>query len=247
MKELLPRDLFTEQPELFRMDDKGLRTADANCCVHSEAALAFTAENAVTIAKPLKPTTGRYFYWGDDAQPWCHCPKCRELSASEQALMVENRLSQALRDVDSDAQLSHLAYANTMTAPKKVKPEKGVFLEYAPIKRRYDIPLEEQQDLAEGLAALDANLKVFPKETAQVLEYWLDVSRFSHWKRPAVRLPWKKEILEADVRVYWKRGIRHITTFAAWVDGDYRKRFGDLDFIAEYGQWLQKAARSSRP
>ena len=60
-----------------------------------------------------------------------------------------------------------------MTAPKKVKPEKGVFLEYAPIKRRYDIPLEQQQDLAEGLAALDANLKVFPKETAQVLEYWL--------------------------------------------------------------------------
>jgi hypothetical protein len=225
------------------MDDKGRRTADANCCVHSEAALALMAENAVTIAKTLKPSTGRYFYWGDDAQPWCQCPKCRELSASEQALMVENRLCQALRDVDSEAQLSHLAYANTMTAPNKVKPEKGVFLEYAPIKRRYDIPLEQQQDLAEGLAALDANLKVFPKETAQVLEYWLDVSRFSHWKRPAVRLPWKKDVLESDVRVYWKRGIRHITTFAAWVDGDYRKRFGNLDFISEYGQGLRNTAR----
>ena len=97
--------------------------------------------------------------------------------------------------------------------------------------------------MAEGLAALDANLKVFPKETAQVLEYWLDVSRFSHWKRPAVRLPWKKEVLEADVQVYWKRGIRHISTFAALVDDEYRKRFGDLDFISEYGQGLRKAAR----
>ena len=243
MKELLPRNLFGKNPEWFRMNEKGRRTADANCCVHSQAALALMAENAVGIAKTLKPTTGRYFYWGDDARPWCQCPKCRELSASEQALTVENRLCKALRDVDSDTQLSHLAYANTMTAPKKVKPEKGVFLEYAPIKRRYDIPLEQQQDLAEGLAALDANLKVFPKETAQVLEYWLDVSRFSHWKRPAVRLPWKKEVLEADAQVYWKRGIRSITTFAAWVDGDYQKRFGDLDFIAEYGQGLRKAAR----
>src|SRR6516165_10409326 len=49
MKELLPRDLFGRQSELFRMDEKGRRTADANCCVHSEAALAFMAENAVTI------------------------------------------------------------------------------------------------------------------------------------------------------------------------------------------------------
>jgi hypothetical protein len=242
MKELLPRDLFAKQPELFRMDDKGRRTADANCCVHCEPALALMAENAVAIAKTLKPTTGRYFYWGDDAQPWCHCPKCRELSPSDQALIVENRLCQALKKVDAEAQVSHLAYLNTMTAPKKVKPEMGVFLEYAPINRCYDVPLEQQKDLAEGLAALDANLEVFPKETAQVLEYWLDVSRFSKWKRPAVQLPWKKEVVAADVRTFKKRGIRHLTTFAAWVDADYQKRFGDLDFISEYGQELRRGA-----
>jgi hypothetical protein len=44
-----------------------------------------------------------------------------------------------------------------------------------------------------------------------------------------------------DVRAYQNRGIRHITTFAAWVDGDYRKRFGDLDFIDQYGQGLRQA------
>ncbi|MBL7044519.1 MAG: hypothetical protein ISR77_38185 [Pirellulaceae bacterium] len=40
--------------------------------------------------------------------------------------------------------------------PSKVKPDEGVFLEFAPIKRRYDIPYEKQQDpkLAEGLHAL---------------------------------------------------------------------------------------------
>jgi hypothetical protein len=70
MKELLPRSLFEKNPELFRMNDKGERSPDSNCCVHSERALEIIAENAVTIAKDLQPTTGRYFYWGDDGQPW---------------------------------------------------------------------------------------------------------------------------------------------------------------------------------
>jgi hypothetical protein len=241
MKELLPREAFGKNPKWFRMDDKGRRTADANCCVHADRALEVMAENAVAIAKALRPTTGRYFYWGDDGQAWCHCPQCRELSASDQALLVENRLYKALREVDAEAQVSHLAYANTMAAPRKIKPEAGVFLEFAPIKRRYDVPLDEQRDVSDGLESLDANLKVFPKETAQVLEYWLDVSRFSHWTRPAVKLPLKKEVFAADVRAYRKRGIQHITSFAAWVDGDYQRRFGDLDFIDQYGNGLRAA------
>ena len=239
MKELLPRELFKKDHELFRMDDKGQRTPDANCCVHSDRALAVIAENAVAIAKVLRPTTGRYFCWGDDGRPWCLCPKCRGLSPSEQAVVIENRICRALREVDPKAQVAHLAYSNTLMPPKNVKPSEGVFLEFAPIRRRYDVSYEQQDPNAtDGLHALDANLKVFPKETAQVLEYWLDVSRFSRWKRPGVRLPWNREAFLADVETYRKRGIRHVTTFAAWIDADYRKRFGNLDFIAEYGAGL---------
>lgn len=240
MKELLPRSLFDKNPELFRMTEKGERTADANCCVHADRALEVIAENAVAIARTLRPTTGRYFFWGDDGQPWCLCAKCRDLSPSDQAVVVENRILQALKKLDTGARVAHLAYLNTLPPPKKVKPDEGVFLEYAPIKRRYDIPYERQQEpkQADGLPALDANLDVFPRETAQVLEYWLDVSRFSGWKRPAVKLPWDKQMVRADVAAYRKRGIRHITTFAAWIDADYQKRFGDLDFIAEYGDAL---------
>jgi hypothetical protein len=53
-----------------------------------------------------------------------------------------------------------------------------------------------------------------------------------------VKLPWNKEVFVADVETYSKRGIRHVTTFAAWVDAKYEDRFGDLSFIAEYGQGL---------
>ena len=242
MKELLPRGLFNKRPELFRMTDSGERKPDANCCVHSKEALELIAENALAVARTLRPTTSRYFYWGDDGQPWCLCPRCSELSASDQAVVVENGICQALRKLDPKAHVAHLAYMNTLPPPKKVKPEAGIFLEFAPINRRYDLPYEKQQDpkLADGLPALAANLQVFPKESAQVLEYWLDVSRFSRWKRPAVRLPWNKKVFRADVETYWKRGIRHLTAFAAWIDRDYENRFADLSFIGEYGEGLNR-------
>ncbi len=241
MKELLPRDLFSKNAEMFRMTEAGQRVPDANCCVHSLAALQAIAENAVRIAKSLRPTTSRYFYWGDDGEPWCCCPQCRELSPSEQALVIENQICQALRTLDPQAQVAHLAYTNTITPPQKIKPESGVFLEFAPINRRYDAAYVEQQDpsLSDGLRALDANLRVFPPETTQVLEYWLDVSRFSHWKRPGVKLPWNRDVFLADVETYAKRGIRHVTTFAAWIDRDYHDRYGDLSFIGQYGEGLQ--------
>ena len=136
--------------------------------------------------------------------------------------------------------MAHLAYTNTISPPKKVIPAAGVFLEYAPIFRRYDIPYEQQQDAKQKdrLSALDANLEVFPKETAQVLEYWLDISRVSGWKKLSIKLPWKKEVFLADLETYRKRGIRHVTSFAAWVDAAYHDRFGDLGFIDEYGAGL---------
>jgi hypothetical protein len=239
MKELLPRSLFRKTPEFFRMNDRGERRPDVNCCVHSERALEIIADNAVAIASVLRPTTSRFFYWGDDGQPWCLCPKCKELSASEQAVVVENRIVAELRKLDPRAELAHLAYLNTLGPPGNVKPHQGIFLEYAPINRRYDVPYEQQDaKQGEGLQALEANLRVFAKDTAQVLEYWLDVSRFSRWKRPAVKLPWIKKVFAADVATYRKLGIQHITTFAAWIDADYQRRFNDLGFVAEYGNGL---------
>jgi hypothetical protein len=153
----------------------------------------------------------------------------------------------ALRVVDPEASLAHLAYSNTLAPPKAVKAEPRVFLEYAPIRRRYDLAYSKQTDPAQpdALSALDANLRVFPADTAQVLEYWLDVSRFSGWKRPAVKLPWRPDVLEADVATYRSRGIRHVTSFAVYVDADYRRRFGEPTFIAEYGAILARTRQDN--
>ena len=144
MRDLLPRDLFAGHPEWFRMDEQGKRTPDANLCVSSEPALEIVATNALRLARRLRPTTNRYFFWGDDGVAWCRCPSCGGFSDSEQALLLENRIAGELRKLDPGAELAHLAYANTLTPPAKVKPAPGVFLEFAPIHRRYDVPCARQ-------------------------------------------------------------------------------------------------------
>jgi hypothetical protein len=56
-------------------------------------------------------------------------------------------------------------------------------------------------------------------------------------------LPWNREVFLSDLETYAARGIRHITTFAAWVDAGYVQRYGDPGFIQEYGAGLAKSRR----
>ena len=253
MKDLLPRALFAKDPDMFRMNDKGVRVPDFNCCVHSNDGMDIITENAVKYSETLHSTTGRYFYWIDDAAPMCRCSLCKELTDSEQALVIENRIIKALRNKITDASLAHLAYQHTMIPPKNIKPEKGVFLEFAPIVREWDKPLSDSKAGTEGIApggvrkithgecmdVLAANLEVFPKETAQVLEYWLDVSLQSHWTKPAVKLSWYPQVCKSDVKTYMRAGITNITTFAVYVDREYKNTYNDLNFIKEYGNILK--------
>jgi hypothetical protein len=243
MSDLLPRNLFQKEPSMYRVDEQGQRSADFNCCVHSSRAMETICENAVKYADILKPTTGRYFYWIDDGRPMCRCSRCRVYSDSEQALILENEMLRALRKVDSRATLAHLAYARTMEAPVQVKPASGVFLEFAPIGRTWSEPIDHRQ-AKEGqhgryLDLLDANLEVFGRDNAQVLEYWLDVSLFSFWKRDAKKkLPWRRDVFLQDIKVYAGRGIRHVTSFAVYIDADYVRQYGQPP-LDEYGKELR--------
>jgi hypothetical protein len=252
INDLLPRDLFKEDSGMFRMNEEGRRVADYNLCVHSEKALKIVSENAVRFAKILTPTTGRYFYLIYDCKTMCHCPLCNQYSDSEQALILENTLIKALRKFDPKATLAHLAYYNTMVPPVKVKPEQGIFLEFAPIQRSYKSPLSDMNAHVEStgiptisthnqlLELLDENLRVFGKENAQVLEYWIDCSRFSKWAKPAKKLPWNKSVFLQDIEVYAKKGIRNITSFAVYIDAEYLQTYKDISFINEYGRGLKE-------
>lgn len=247
MSFLLPRDKFSVYPDWFRMDKKGKRTNDANGCPSSEGALDEVYRNAIDIGKRYASTNHRYYFWLDDGGDICHCPQCKDLNASDQALIFENKAIEALKTIDPEAKLAHLCYSNTLEPPKSVKPHEDIFLEFAPFFRTWDQPLantwatgrDGKTTHAIYLKQLKANLKVFPAETAQVLEYWMDDSLFSNWNQDnLVEVPWSNEIFLKDLETYASHGITNITCYAAYVGPNYVRKFGYPKFLDEYGQGL---------
>ncbi len=239
LMEFLPREIFKDHPEYFREDKSGKRNNDYNMCFTSEPAMEIVKKNAVEMAKWLKPTSHRYFFWTDDVQLYCHCSKCSQYSPSEQVLLYENAILEALREYDPRATVAHLAYVQTIILPEKVKPLPGIFFEFAPINRDYTKPMSEEQ-----VNNLKGNLRVFPPETAHILEYWLDVSKFSGWKKDNLKQPlWNREQCSQDLEIYTGLGVRSITTFGAWINADYINKFGKkhtTGMLNEYGEVLEK-------
>ena len=241
LKELLPRDLYNEHPEFFRMDKNGLRKNDFNMCFLSEGAYEVIEKNLVEITKWLKPSTNRYFFWTDDVGgAFCNCDKCKRFSAGEQSLLYENKIISFLQKINPSATLAHLAYGDAYKAPVNIKPSNGIFLEYAPIGRDYSRPLSD-----EHIRNLNNNLQVFPENTTHILEYWLDASMHSKWQRDnLVKIPWNISRCSRDVELYTNLGIRSLTTFATWmISKDYIQKYGEkstLNDLIEYGSVLQK-------
>ena len=239
LQDVLLRDLFESHPDYFRMDENGVRQQEFNMCFSSEGAYQEIEKSVIEITKWLKPSTDRYYFWTDDVgQSFCHCEECSKYSNSEQALLYENRLLEMLRKINPDATLAHLCYSNTLDAPQQVKPDDGIFLEYAPISRDYNEPVSISLT-----KYLKNNLEVFPTETAHILEYWLDVSMFSNWNRETlVKVPCTKEQSARDIKLYESLGAKSITTFGAWINKDYVEKFGEeytRKIVRDYGDALK--------
>lgn len=243
LKEMLPRSLFDIHPEYFRLDAKGTRTNDLNICFSSDEAWAVIEKNVTELLGWLQPTTNRYFFWIDDSRDgFCHCDKCAPYSPSDQALLYENRMLQIIHKVNPEATLAHLAYASTLEAPETVKPLEGIFLEFAPIGRDYANPLPPEEH-----NALKKNLEVFPKETAHLLEYWLDASMFSRWDRNNwTQVPWNPDECQRDIELYRELGIESFTTFATWMLHQcYFELHGQdeaVKAVNEYGSLLKQSS-----
>ncbi len=228
LQNMLPRELFDTHPEYFREDEDGLRCRPYNMCFTSDEAVESMRPQVEALLGWMKPTTHRYFIWTDDKQgKFCHCEHCREFTPSEQALIYENKLLKMLREYDPEATLAHLAYHQTMEAPVKVRAAEGIFLEFAPILRDYSLPLPEETE-----AALSADLLAFPSYSQHVLEYWLDESMFSNWKRDSlVQMSFDPVVCGRDIKKYRSLGAADITCFATWLNADYIEQFGPTDDI----------------
>ena len=229
MSLLLPRDLFPAHPEYFRMDEKGRRNPDLNCCPSNGDALETVAENAAALAKALPSSTHRYAFWLDDAREGiCRCAACRKLSASDQALLVYNAVLRGIRRADPLGRESYLAYCGASEPPRRVTPEEGIYLEYAPFDRDQALPMAHEKNAVSAKNARDL-AAFFGAGDGKVLEYWLDNSKFSGWVKPPKRLVPDPEIMRRDLAFYDSLGFRTVTTFACFLGLDYEELWGKPD------------------
>ncbi len=225
---LLPRDLFSEHPEYFRMNEEGERVADYNFCVSSPEGLEIVATRAANLAHRLYGSRHVYYFWMDDIREKpCHCPACRRLSVAEQQLTALNRMIREIRKTIPDAKMAHIAYLDCIDVPRAVKPEAGIFLEFAPIEKYKDRPDRHREE--EERRMMPLLLDYFGKEDAKVLEYWLDNSLFSHWKKPPKPFSADPDKVKAEVLDYAAAGFDLIATFGCYLGEDYEALYGEPD------------------
>jgi len=239
---LLPRDMFDKSPEFFRVGDDGERKRELNCCVSNSDALEIISENARKLAKLLGQSSHNYCLWPDDSfHSLCKCEKCRALrTGADHNIIMMNAIIRGLRAYDSDAKLSCIAYADFLDVPE-LKPDEGLFLEFAPMQRNQRVPMRDPNDAknSEYRALLTQLLNIFEPSSSRVLEYWLDNAFNSGFVKPPKRLVYDEEVVDDDIRFYTSLGFGLITTFGSYMGSDYRALYGDPPAL-EYGRSLEK-------
>ena len=227
---LMPKSMFETHPEYFRMNEKGERTKDHNFCVSCTDALDLFAERAAELAISLYGSSHDFYFWMDDGRSLqCHCPKCKNLTASDQQLIAVNAMQRAIRKRIPDARMAYLAYVDSIIPPKKTKPSEGVFLEYAPFEK-YTAKGEDAPVLIKReKEMLSALLNFFGKRGSKVLEYWYDNSLYSNWKKPPVKFTLNDSAMRTDIAEYRSFGFEGIATFACYLGRDYEILHGSVD------------------
>lgn len=236
---LMPREEFSRHPEYFRVNAGGQRTCDWNFCVSDPNALALVATRAADLACALYRSAPAFYFWMDDGKDvQCHCPSCRNLSASDQQMIVVNAMLTEIRKRIPNANMAYLAYYDTLSLPTKVSPVPGVFAEYAPFER-YVAKGEGAADrIARERAALLPLLGYFGNKNVKVLEYWYDNSLFSGWKKPPKPLVPDVAALQRDIAYYRSLGIEYVSTFGCFLGEDYSALYGPPD-ISDFPRCLK--------
>ena len=240
---LVPRDMISEHPEYFRMNADSERVADWNFCISNPDALKLCVERAVRLAERLYGSLHNFYFWMDDGHDThCHCSECSKYSPSEQQTIVTNAMLREIKKIFPDARMPYLAYLDCIKPPINVKPDPGVFLEYAPFKKytASDAELERQREEREMLTPL---IEAFGSEEMKVLEYWYDNSIFSGRVRPPKRFTLDTEAMHRDVLNYASLGFESVTSFACFLGGDYHELWGEVD-VAPYAAAIREAEES---
>ena len=227
---LLPREMFDTYPEFFRVNPEGERSPDWNFCVTNPEALDFVAKRAAELALSLYRSGKRFYFWMDDGKAvHCHCPNCRDLSPSDQQLLVLNAMLTEIKKQIPDAKMAYLAYYDSLPLPEKIEALPGIFLEYAPLEKYAAKSEDAPMRIAREQAMVGPLMERFGKEDAKVLEYWYDNSLFSGWKKPPKEFHLDEVRMNREIEEYKCLGFCDIATFGCFLGPDYDELFAPVD------------------
>ncbi len=197
----VPRTLFEQHPEYFRMNQEGVRTADHNFCP-SSGALTVLKDNAARFFQELPEIT--YFHlWADDLMEggWCHCPQCQDLTSQDQNMVAMNAVAEVLAGVNAKASLAMLAYHDTARTAS-VRPAPNLFLFHAPRERCYchalndpDCRRNREEYVPDWLSLRDVFRQTAPR-TIHEFSYNTDALLFREMQPPQI------QVIPADARYF---------------------------------------------
>jgi hypothetical protein len=200
----LPRSLYKEHPDWFRMDATGKRIADQNFNPFSPDALAYLVRGAAEFFSKA-PEAKMYHAWADDIEGggWSKEPGREAYAASDQALIAANAMLAGINAKVPGANLAFLAYHDTVAPPRIVKPSPGIILLYAPRERCYAHALDDSRcALNRGYRkALKSSVPVFGPGNAEVFEYYTDEILFENLA------PAMPSVIASDIMYYRSLGI----------------------------------------
>ena len=226
---LLPRELFGEHPEYFRLDENGNRTPESNFCFSNEEARRIVAERAAELATMLYRAPDDFYFWLDDSRKGsCRCAECGKRSFADHQLGIMKMMAREIRKSRPEARMCYLAYFEALATPTEETSDETVFLEYAPFDRYVaDLTLE-----GENMRTLRALIDIFGRERAKLLEYWFDNSLFSGWKKPPKKFTPDNGKIREECELYLSLGFSCISSFACFLGEDYTALYGEPDLSA---------------
>jgi hypothetical protein len=143
---LLPRDLFNQHPDYFRMDPTGNRVVDGNFCPSSPQALKIVAANAVKHLEE-RPYSANLQVWGEDVWDgsWCYCSECSQMTVQDQYLTACNAIARAVHAAGHKIDVDAIAYHDSIEPNVTIKPDPNLKMMWAPRERSYGHALNDMR------------------------------------------------------------------------------------------------------
>ena len=209
----IPEGMFDSRPDLFRVDAEGRRTPTGNVCTSNCEALG-RAVGELTKLLDRHPGAEMVHIFPDDTcgGSWCRCPKCADLTPTQQYARLISAVAGALDARRQGVEASFLLYHDTLSLPDSAA---GGFLPpnvyglYAPRERCYAHAIDDAacprnrrywSALRDAVTCFAGRLDVF--------EYYGDTILWQYFN---VAIP---HVIAADLRAYREMAVREVQALA---------------------------------